>query len=77
MKDQRVLIQHLRKYKQTGFRNFLFDFLKNDVKRYQETFTKNGCFKVVNDNLFTKDGQFYGRYVNTVSIDQLAKDLGM
>lgn len=77
MKDQRVLIQYLKKYKRAGFRNFLFDFLKNDVKRYKETFTKNGYFKLVNDNLFTKDEEFYGSYINTVSISQLAKDLGV
>lgn len=73
MKHQRVLIQHLKKYKFSGFYNFLYNFLQGDVKKYKETFIKNGYFKLVNDLLVDKNGG----YVTTVSISQLAKDLGV
>lgn len=77
MKNQRVLIQHLKKYKSSGFYNFLHNFLQDNIKKYKETFIKNGHFKLVNDLLVDKNGKCYSNYVTTVSISQLAKDLGV
>lgn len=77
MNDQRTLILHLKKYRSNGFSRFLHGFLKEDIERYRKTFTKNGNFKMINDRLFAKNGERYGSHVTTISVKQLAKELGL
>jgi hypothetical protein len=77
MNDQRTLILHLKKYRSNGFNRFLYRFLNGDIERYRKTFTKNGNFKMINDRLFAKNGERYGRHVATISVNQLAKELGL
>lgn len=77
MNDQRTLILHLKKYRNNGFNRFFYKFLKGDIERYRKTFTKNGNFRMIDGSLFTKDGECYGDHVTTISVKQLAKELGL
>jgi hypothetical protein len=80
MRDQVVLLKLLEKYKLNKAIEQFFLYIKRDSRRFQNTFTKGGNFKAVGiwaSEINHKSGKSYLNHLKTLSLSEIAKELGI